>query len=409
MAATAPRKSGLTKMYKATNVFEESLARIGWLFDEFPNVIVSMSGGKDSTVIYELALRVAEERGRLPLKVMWLDQEAEWQGTVDYVRSVMHDPRVDPFWYQLPFDLFNAASTSEHWLRCWDPDAQGRWVHPQDPVAIKENRYGTTRFVDLLEQIPAVEYPDEKVVYLTGTRTEESPSRLLGLTHYPAYKWATWGKAISKDRGHYTMSPIYDWSCSDVWKAIHENGWAYNRIYDAQHQHGVPVTRMRVSNLHHETAVHSLFYLQEVEPETYERLVQRLDGIDAAGKLGKDDFFARRLPYMFPGWREYRDFLLERLITDPDHAERMARAFKRCDARYLDLVGEKVYRAEVQSIITTDWELVKLQNFERSPELSRLWRAKRARILETADPAEMASCHVRQPRARKPVPTTEAA
>ena len=38
-----------------------------------------MSGGKDSAVLFNLAMTVAKERNRLPLKVFWLDQEAEWK------------------------------------------------------------------------------------------------------------------------------------------------------------------------------------------------------------------------------------------------------------------------------------------------------------------------------------------
>lgn len=36
-----------------------------------------MSGGRDSTVVFEMALIVAKEKNRLPLKVFWLEQEAE--------------------------------------------------------------------------------------------------------------------------------------------------------------------------------------------------------------------------------------------------------------------------------------------------------------------------------------------
>ena len=75
------------------------------IFDGHDDVIVSMSGGKDSTVLFRMALMVAQERGRLPLKVFWLDQEAEWQATVDYMQHIMELPEVTPYWYQIPFEL----------------------------------------------------------------------------------------------------------------------------------------------------------------------------------------------------------------------------------------------------------------------------------------------------------------
>ena len=99
------------KMFKKTNVWDESLARIRMLFDEFPTVIVGFSGGKDSTIVFNLAMMVAKEKNRLPLPVLFLDQEAEWQGTIDYVTTIMTDSRVEPMWYQMPMVITNNASS----------------------------------------------------------------------------------------------------------------------------------------------------------------------------------------------------------------------------------------------------------------------------------------------------------
>jgi len=56
--------------YMNISVFDEALNRIRFVFDECDDVIVAFSGGKDSTVTYNLAKIVAKEMGRLPLKVM---------------------------------------------------------------------------------------------------------------------------------------------------------------------------------------------------------------------------------------------------------------------------------------------------------------------------------------------------
>lgn len=50
------------KYYRKQNVYEAGLERIRFIFDEFPEVIVSFSGGKDSTNVLNLALKVAKER-----------------------------------------------------------------------------------------------------------------------------------------------------------------------------------------------------------------------------------------------------------------------------------------------------------------------------------------------------------
>lgn len=251
-------------IYTDENVFDAAKKRISFLFDEFETVVVSMSGGKDSCVVYNLCMEEAERRGRLPLPVVFLDQEAEWQMTIDYMRKIMYDPRVKPYWLQCPVKLFNATShEKDNWLFCWrDGD---NWMREKEPIAIKENKYGTDRFAKLLDRVIEVEYEGIPVANVAGIRCEESPGRRAGLTGLATYKYVTWGAVTTKD--HYVFSPIYDWSYTDVWKAIFDNGWEYNRVYDYFYRYGVPVTRMRVSNLNHETAVSSLYHLQEIEPD----------------------------------------------------------------------------------------------------------------------------------------------
>lgn len=356
------------KILSKKNVFDAALERINFLFDEFPNVVAGISGGKDSTVIFELALMVARERERLPLTVFFLDQEAEWTATIDQVRRIMHLPEVKPLWMQMPMHLDNAASFVTKFLKCWDPEHEADWVHEKDPVSLKENIYGTNRFKELFPAIFGHHFQGQRVATLTGVRTEESPARYVGLTQEATYKWVTWGKK-SPVEGHFTFHPIYDWSYTDVWHAIHSNKWSYNAIYDYQYRYGVPVREMRVSNLHHETAVRSLFHLQEIDPALYERLAKRLPGVDTAGKMGTDNFYAGKLPFMFRNWPEYRNYLIDKLAAnDPDWQARLREQSRKMDdllTQHPDL-AEKGARAVVQSILCNDYTGTKVENFRVS-------------------------------------------
>jgi predicted phosphoadenosine phosphosulfate sulfurtransferase len=378
--STAPDPNRNMKIYSKANVMDAALDRIRWLFDEFPNVVVSVSGGKDSTVVFNLCLQVAREKKRLPLKVMWLDQEAEWQATVDEVTKIMEHPDVQPMWFQVPLRLFNATSATDHWLHCWDPAARDKWIHPQKDYAYTVNRYGTDRFTKLFDQIVYVEFANQPTANIGGVRTEESPSRHLGMTVAPCYKWATWGKVVNAKRKHYTFYPIYDWSYTDVWAAIHKNGWSYNRLYDAQYQHGVSTLDMRVSNVHHETAVKALFSLQEIEPETYARLTQRIAGIDMAGKMGADDYFGGELPFMFSNWGEYRDHLLEKLISNPKWKDSFRKTFQRHERFYGRDFYEEMCRVHISSILTNDHEQIKLANWENMEKIYDMRQAKKRKM-----------------------------
>lgn len=97
-------------IYLNKNVYEAAKDRIRFVFREFKNVVVNFSGGKDSTVVLHLALEVAKEMGRLPVNVVFFDQEAEWDATIQYIRRVMSRPDVNPIWYQIPFKINNASS-----------------------------------------------------------------------------------------------------------------------------------------------------------------------------------------------------------------------------------------------------------------------------------------------------------
>ncbi len=370
--------------YTKDNVLEAGLKRINRIFDEFDNVVVGFSGGKDSAVTFNLAMQVATERGRLPLAVMFVDQEAEWQATIDYVKTIMYRPDVKPYWIQAPFKITNSTSSEKDYLMAWGEGEE--WMREKDPIAIHENLYNTSKgtshldeFYSFFPKFFAHMFKGQKSAYLSGVRAEESPNRRMALTSALTYKDITWGKILDKRHDHYTFYPLYDWSYTDIWKAIHEHGWEYCKVYDLMYQYGYSVQDMRVSNLHHETAVKHLFFLQEIELDTYNRLTKRLKGIATANKIGDDDFFVKKLPFMFADWKEYRDFLLEKLVVE-EHRETFAKKFADLDAKYGEMQKKGLdilHKVCVQSIIINDFGFVKLSNWETQPSVNSWRRWKR--------------------------------
>jgi predicted phosphoadenosine phosphosulfate sulfurtransferase len=351
------------------------------VFDNFDNVLVSCSGGKDSDVTLQLAMMVAEEKGRLPLPVVWLDQEIEWQMVVDHVGDIMRDPRVDPRWMQIPFLISNATSPDTPWLDCWDESKEEDWIRPRDPISIKENTFNEKRFHEMFAAFVRQWHPDEPCAYLAGVRCEESPTRYTALTSAETYKGVTWGKTLNKRRQHFTFYPIYDWSYTDVWKALHSNKWSYCEVYDYFYQHGVPTREMRVSNLNHETAVRSLFIAHEIEPDTWGRVTKRLNGTNTAAVL-KDDMLKcpKDLPFMFDSWQQYRDYLCDNLITDPKKQKAFHARFAKMDEQYADMLRkDDMYRVHIKSLLANDYEFVMTDNWERSPTINSLrnfWKGR---------------------------------
>lgn len=365
------------KIFLKQNVWDAAYERISYLFKEFDEVAVAFSGGKDSTVTLEMALLVAEKEGKLPLTVMWIDQEAEWQAVVDYTKRVMYRETVIPHWLQVPIRLFNATTMEYPWLNCWAENEE--WMREKDPISIKTNDYGTDRFFRMFPAYLAKHYDGKSVALLGGVRAEESPRRRAGLTNNATYKDITWGKAYDKDQGHYVFYPLYDWSYTDIWKAIHDNKWDYCPIYDEFYRYGIAPYKMRVSNLHHETAVDQLFYLHELEGETWDALTKRLKGINQAKHMKKSDMFrVDELPFMFGNWREYRDHLLDNLIQDEDFRKKIERRHKQMDLKFNDMDRmEEMYKTQILGILANDFEFTKIFNFMGRPETINFLKFKR--------------------------------
>jgi predicted phosphoadenosine phosphosulfate sulfurtransferase len=320
------------------NVWDAALKRTRWVFDQFGGrVTVSSSGGKDSTVTLELALIVAAERGELPVRVHFLDQEAEYAATIDYMRYLHGRPEVSLDWYQIPFRLFNATSHSDEWSQVWDESLDDTtWIRPKEPYSIHQNlfRDGRGRVVDrfkpLLTEISKV----DGGAVLTGMRCEESPTRRIFMTSVASYKWATWCSSGPGGREPYLFHPIYDWTYRDVWKSIHANSWVYNTFYDKMFQYGVRLRSMRISSFHHEQSQWALDYLQEMEPQTWERATRRLSGLSTYSHIMEQvaQHYMSHLPHMFASWQEYLDYLIANLVEreeDRDKFRRMQRNAER--------------------------------------------------------------------------------
>jgi predicted phosphoadenosine phosphosulfate sulfurtransferase len=332
--------------YKTGNVLAAARRRMSQVFDDFENVVVSVSSGKDSTVIRHLAVEEAERRGRR-CSIFFLDQEAEYQSSIDIITEWMRDPRTTPEWYQVPTLMTNATSHAEYWLRAWWHGET--WLREKDPLAIGEieGKY-PQRFYDFFEW--REKQCTRKTAFVVGLRARESFNRFRSVTKNPGHKDWCW-TTKTKNPLAVRVYPIFEWTFGDVWKYITENGLRYNAHYDRMFaKYGINVSRMRVSNLIHEQAFRCLVDLQEFEPDTYERLIARLGGIHSAALYAKEGsiFDARALPPAFATWRAFRDYLLA--TTPIDKVERFRKRFAGQPE------DDETCRRQCKQILINDWE-----------------------------------------------------
>jgi len=321
--------------------------------------MVSISGGKDSTVVLELAIEAARELGRLPVMACFLDQESEYQSTVEHMRYLRtRTDEIDLRWFQVPFILTNSVELgSDNYLHCWKEGE--KWMREKEPGTIHENPTNIVRFHKIYPKLHDILWDNKFYMDFNGIRAQESQRRfLLQFKGDPIYKNCRWA---SRQGTGIKLYPIYDWVTSDVWKAIYEHKWVYNSIYDKMYKYGYRRTNMRVSSLIHETAHWNLQGLHEIEPDTYDRLSQRIGGIGTYHTGGAELYVLKDLPVAFGSWTEYRDYLLEHLIEDPAHQEMFRH-------RWAKQEGEKFAREHVSEVILNDYEGVKNKNAKTNSE-----------------------------------------
>lgn len=357
----------MTKVFQDKDVYTASKERIGFLFDEFEDIYVSVSGGKDSTVVFNLVLEVARERGRR-IGCFFLDQEFEYQATIDLIRKWMHEPDVDPYWVQVPIKMYNANSPTQPYVEIWSPEREDTWMRPLEPDSIREpfsksDRFQGTwsAFVDWRQGITG-----RRSCGIAGLRADESFTRYIATTARITYKGVSWGRRTAHA---YQFNPIYDWTFNDVWKYICDSGVEYNPVYDKYYQMGLPLSEFRVSNLIHEYTMGRARFLQELEPETYDRLTRAIPGLATTAKF-EEDWIPKELPEAFVTWKEYRDYLLDNII-DPQYRQ----GFRDAWAGQLD--DERVHRSQVTELVKSD--VTHTVNKDRTYTLSRDLMKKKAR------------------------------
>lgn len=351
----------MKKYNENKNVLEAARERISMLFDNFETINVSVSSGKDSTVLYWLALHEAIKRNR-KIIAFFQDQEAEYQASIDLMKVLMNHENVVPAWYQVPIYMTNATSYTDYFLFAWGPGEE--WMREKNPIAIHsiDEDYPKRfyQFFDWYEQ------KNKDAAFLVGLRADESLTRYRAVTKHPGWNGIAWSTGSEKSANKFY--PIYDWTVYDVWKFIYDYDLTYNKIYDLMFMANYTIyNRMRVSNLVHEKSFKCLIDLPKFEPETYDRLCRRISGIATASRYASEKlvFDNKTLPSHYQNWKQFRDFLLEN-IQDESHRRKFIDRYKKQEQT------ERIYQAQVGQLLINDYENNRSYDIKRSEKTQKL-------------------------------------
>ena len=316
------------KVYRDMDVYTAFKERMGFIFREFDNIFVSFSGGKDSGLLLNLVMDYAREHGiEKRIGLMHQDFEAQYAKTTEYVTRTFerYAPQMDAYWICLPMASKTSLSNYQLFWYPWDEVDRDKWVRPMpvNPwvINLNNNPFGFYREKmlqeDLYKQFGRW-YRDHcgggRTVCLLGMRADESLMRYSAIVNKRHdYKGESWITQTFKDV--FSASPLYDWTVRDVWTANGKFGYDYNQLYDLFYKAGQSIDQMRVASPFNEWAVQSLNLYRVIEPQTWARLVGRVQGANFGAIYGSTKAMGYRKVTLPKGhtWKSYTMFLLSTL------------------------------------------------------------------------------------------------
>jgi len=271
------------KRYLGKTVLEAARERIAWVFDTFPRIYVSFSGGKDSSVMLHLVMDEAIKRGQ-KIGVMFVDLEGQYKLTIDHVRDMyaLYADNIEAYWVALPIILRNAVSQYEPRWICWEPGREADWIRKLPDEAISDEKYFpfyryAMEFEEFVPEFGHWYGGDQLTACFVGIRTAESLNRWRTIAgHGVKFEGRGWTNYIGQTL--WNIYPIYDWSTEDIWIYPGKFNKFYNRLYDYMHKAGLSIHQARICQPYGDDQRKGLWLFHIIEPETWARIVARVNG-----------------------------------------------------------------------------------------------------------------------------------
>lgn len=262
-----------------SDVLNAAIDRVKEVYEQGHRIVVSFSGGKDSTVLLEVCILAAAETGRLPVEVIMRDEEIMFPGTYEYAMRVAKRDEVNFTWLVANQPIINIYNRKEPYFWVFDPMLKPeQWVRTPPDFATFTN----DKNIELMttpKRFPVIE--GQSLYAGIGLRVQESRGRLYGIFSSKSH--------ITKPNryGVRNLRPIYDWTDGDVWKAIGDNGWDYNSAYNVLAKAGHKANELRIAPpTMNSYGARTLKTAADAWPRWFNKVCDRLPGVSAVVKFG---------------------------------------------------------------------------------------------------------------------------
>jgi len=279
------------KKYLEKNVLEATIERLHIMFENFNNIYFSFSGGKDSSVMIQLANKVAKEMNK-KFDVLFIDLEAQYRYTIEHVEELKQLSQVRDFYHiALPIALRNAVSVLQPKWICWEEESKHLWIRnmPEDSININNCPFPWFKKGEEFEEfiLQFAEWYQKKyketVACGIGIRTDESLNRFRTIAFqekkitFQGNNWTTKLKVNDRHIDVYNFYPIYDWRAEDIWGAVSKLDLQFNYIYELMYKNGVSIYEQRLCQPYGDDQRNGLDQFKALEYDTWGKVLNRVN------------------------------------------------------------------------------------------------------------------------------------
>lgn len=121
----------MNKQNTKKNVYELTQERLRMIFNEFDNIYVSFSGGKDSGILLELCIDYIRKNNlNRKIGVFHMDYEIQYRMTIDYVDRILEANKdiLEVYRVCVPFKVRTCTSMYQQYWRPWEKEKEDMWV-----------------------------------------------------------------------------------------------------------------------------------------------------------------------------------------------------------------------------------------------------------------------------------------
>jgi predicted phosphoadenosine phosphosulfate sulfurtransferase len=277
------------------NVLEASKQRIKYVFDNFENIYLSFSAGKDSTVMFHLVMEEAKRRNK-KVGILFIDWECQFQMTIDHAENMFNHYKnyIDLYWIQLEILTNNATSMYEPVWKSWDEDKKELWTRNKSNLAIKDKKYfpfyyDNITFEEFTPLFAKWYSKNELTACFVGIRAQESLNRFRAIARGDVNRFENKKFTVNVVDNIYNIYPLYDWKATDIWTYYSKTGLEYNKTYDLMHKAGLSIHQMRIDEPFGDEARKNLWLYHIIEPKTWSKMISRMNGINSGALYSQEN------------------------------------------------------------------------------------------------------------------------